>query len=123
MLELNCDIIDASKKLVVGSVSASKMKTEETARMWAHTLEDIRELMQHRAQLLIGHPLTKHEHLKTVRLPPAVEDEYGVPPVVVWFGSPPKEKAGGKDKGEGKSSAHQWDNHNVRQRWTGPTSS
>ena len=39
MLELNCDIYYASMKLVVGSVSAPKMKTEETAQVWRTTLE------------------------------------------------------------------------------------
>ena len=119
MLELNCDIYDTSKKLVVGSASTAKVKTEETIQMWTTTLDDLRGLTQHRARLLIGQPLTKHEHLKTARLPPAVEDEYGVPPVVVWLG-PPKEEAGGKEKAGGKSSAHQCDNRSVRQRrWTG----
>ena len=32
MLELNCDIYAASKRLLVGSVSTSKVKTQETAR-------------------------------------------------------------------------------------------
>ena len=83
------------------------------------TLDKLRERLQHRAQLLIGQPLTKHEHLKIVPLPPASEDEYGVRPVVVWLG-PPKEEAGGKEKAGGKSSAHQCDNSTVRQRrWTG----
>ena len=86
MLELNGDIYDASKKLVVGSVSTSKVKTQETTQLWATTLEELRELMEHRAQLLIGQPLTKHEHLQTVRLLFAFEDEYGAPPVVVWRG-------------------------------------
>ena len=54
MLELNGDIYDASKKLVVGSVSTSKVKTEETAQMWTTTLDELRELMQHPAQLLSG---------------------------------------------------------------------
>ena len=58
MLELNCDIDDASKKLVVGSVSASQVKTQETTQMWTTTLGELREFMEHRAQLLIGQPLT-----------------------------------------------------------------
>ena len=85
MLELKCDTDDASKKLVAGSVSASKMKTEVTAQMWIATLEDLRGLMQHRAQLLIGQPLTKHERLNAVRLPFETEDEFRAPPVVVWL--------------------------------------
>ena len=91
--------------------------------MWRTTLEDLRELMQHRAQLLIGQPLTKREHLKTAPLPPAIEDEYGAPPVVVWFG-PPTEEAGGKEKAGGKQPAHQCDNRTVRhRRWTGDSTS
>ena len=90
--------------------------------MWTTTLGELRELMEHRAQLLIGQPLTKHEHLKTVPLQPANEDEYGVPPVVVWLG-PPIVEAGGKEKAGGKSSAHQWDNRTVRQRWAGYSTS
>ena len=50
MLELNCDIYDASKKLVVGSVNASKRTIEETAQMRRTTLEDLRDLMQQRVQ-------------------------------------------------------------------------
>ena len=92
--------------------------------MWITTLDDLKELMQHRAQLLIGQPLTKHEHLKIVRWLSAVEDEYGAPPVVVWFGQwSPKEKARGKEKDGCKSSQHEWDHRNVRQRWTGSISS
>ena len=84
MLALNCDIYDAGKKLVVGSVSTSKVKTQETTQMWATTLGEFRELLEHPAQLLIWLPLTKHQHLKTERLPHRIEDEYGSPPVVVW---------------------------------------
>ena len=86
MLELNCDISDASKKLVVGTVSTSKVKTQETTQMWATTLGEFRGLMEHRAQLLNWQPLAKHEHLKHVRLPYRIADEYGLPPVVVWLG-------------------------------------
>ena len=86
MLELNGDINDASKKLFVGSVSTSKVKTQETTQMWTTALGEFRELMEHRAQLLNWQPLTKHEHLKHVRLPYRIEDEYGLPPVVVWLG-------------------------------------
>ena len=50
-------------------------------------MEDLRELTQHQAQFLIGLPLTKHKHLKNVRLPSDNSDEYGVPPVVVWMGN------------------------------------
>ena len=64
--------------------------------MWTTTLSELRALMEHRAQLLIWQPLTKHEHLETVTLPYHIDDEYGAPPVVVWLGPKLKEKAGGK---------------------------
>jgi hypothetical protein len=73
-LELNGDIYDASKKLVVGSVSASRAKTQETTQMWTTTFGEFRVLMEHRAQLLNWQLLTKHEHLKQVRLPYRIED-------------------------------------------------
>ena len=38
MLELNWDIYDSSKALVLGLVSMSKVKTEETRQMWMTTL-------------------------------------------------------------------------------------
>ena len=90
----------------------SHVKTEETRQMWTTTLGELREFMEQRAQLLIWQPLAEHEHLKTVRLPPSIEDEYGAPPVVVWFGPlQQKEKAGGNP------SEPDWGKRSVRQRW------
>ena len=63
----------------------SHVKTEETRQMWMTTLGEVRELVEQRAKLLIWQPLTKYEHLTSVCLPPRIEDEYGAPPVVVWF--------------------------------------
>ena len=80
--------------------------------MWMTTLGEFRKLMEHRAQLLIRQPLTKHEHSKTVPLPHRVEDEYHAPPVVVWLGPwLPKERAGGK------TSEPVLRQRSVRQRW------
>ncbi len=64
MLELNWDIYDARNKFVIGSVNMSKEKTKETRQMWITTLEELKELMEHQARLLIWQPLTKHEHVK-----------------------------------------------------------
>ena len=91
----------------------SHVKTEETRQMWMTTLGEVSELMEQRAKLLIWQPLTKYEHLKTVRLPPCIEDEYGAPPVVVWLGPllVQQEKAGGKP------SKPDWGQRSVRQRW------
>ena len=111
MLELNWDIYDASKKLVIGSVNMSNEKTEETIQMWITTLGELRGLMEHRARLLIWQPLTKHEHLNSVPLPHGIDDKYGAPPVVVWLGPKLKEKAGGKPSEPG------WGHRSVRQWW------
>ena len=111
MLELNWDIYDANKKLVIGSVNMSKEKTEETRQMWITTLGELKELMEHRARLLIWQPRTKHGHLKTVNLPHRTDDEYGAPPVVVWLGPKFKEKPGGNP------SKPDWGQRSVRQRW------
>ena len=81
-----------ANKFVLGSVSISKVKTEETRQMWMTTVGELRELMEHRAKLLIWHALIKHENLKTVPLPHRIEDEYGAPPVVVWLEPLPLEK-------------------------------
>ena len=40
-LELNWDIDDASKKLILGSVITSKAKTEETRQMWTANLGEL----------------------------------------------------------------------------------
>ena len=89
------------------------VNTQETRQMWTTTFGELREFMEQRAQLLIWQPLTKHEHLKTVRLPHSIEDEYGAPPVVVWLGPlvVQKEKAGGN------TNEPDWGQHSVRQRW------
>ena len=83
MLELNWDIYDSSKKFVLGSVSMSHVKTEEARHMWTRTMGELSEFMARRPKLLIWQPLTKQEHLKTVPLPDRMNDEYGMPPVVV----------------------------------------
>jgi hypothetical protein len=83
--------------------------------MWTTTLGELRQLMEHRAQLLIGQPLTKHEHLNTVPLPHRIEDEYGAPPVVVWLEPLPLEKReGGR---QAKWAINDWGHRSVRQRW------
>ena len=52
MLELNWDIYDSNKLLVLGSVSMSNVKTEGTRQMWMTTLGEVKELMEQRAKLL-----------------------------------------------------------------------
>ena len=111
MLKLNGDIYDANKKFVIGSVNMPKEKTEETIQMWITTLGELMELMERWARILIWQPLIKHEHLKTVPLPPRIDEEYGAPPVVVWLGPKLKEKACCKPSELG------WGHRSVRQRW------
>ena len=82
-----------------------------------HNLRGVQGTDEHRAQLLIWQPLTKREHLKTVRLPRRIEDEYGAPPVMVWLGPWLQNKTAG-----GKTSEHDWGRRNGRQRLTGSTS-
>ena len=55
VLELNWDIYGSSKTLVLGSVSMSQVKTDETRQLWRKALAEL----EHRARLLAWQPLTK----------------------------------------------------------------
>ena len=68
-LELHSDICDSCQKLVIGSINSGKQQTEETRQEWSTVLEDLRELMNERATLLVGEPLTNGEDFAHVLLP------------------------------------------------------
>ena len=118
MLELNSDIFDSCQKLVIGSINSGKRQTEETRQEWSTVLEDLRELINERATLLAGGPLTKSEDFAHVLLPDFLEDLLKAPPVVVWLvpWTPPEEKAPTEKAGNQKS---QPEAGNVRSRWEG----
>jgi hypothetical protein len=84
MLELNSDILDASKKVVLGSLSAGK-QTQETRIMWVEVCKDLARIMDLRSQVLQGRPISKHPELvNKAPLPPGLQDDWGAPPVVMW---------------------------------------
>ena len=84
MLELNSDILDASKKVVLGSLSAGK-QTEESRVMWAEVLQDLARFMELRSKVLAGRPISKiPQRVKIVWPPPGLQDDRGAPPVVMW---------------------------------------
>ena len=85
MLELNSDIFDSCQKLVIGSINSGNRQAAETRQEWSTILEDLKELINERATLLAGEPLTKGEHFARVLLPDFLEDVLEAPPVVVWL--------------------------------------
>ena len=110
MLEMNWDIFDASKKLVMGSVSTSKTKTTENRHTWETVIWDIKDMMAYRAQLLVGQPLTADQRLR-FELPRGLEDEEGAPPVVMWLAP-----WNSKERGGGQQQPTSWGDRNVRPR-------
>ena len=116
MLELNSDIFDSCQKLVIGSINSGKRQTEETRQEWSTVLEDLRELIDQRATLLTGEPLTKGDHFAHVHLPGFLEYKLTAPPVVVWLvpWTPPEEKAPAE---KARSQKSQPEARNVRSRW------
>ena len=118
MLELNSDIFDSCQKLVIGSINSGKRQTEETRQEWSTVLEDLRELINERATLLVGEPLTKGEDFAHVLLPDFLADLLKAPPVVVWLvpWTPPEEKAPAE---KARSQKSQPEARNVRSRWDG----
>lgn len=84
MLELNSDMLDASKKVVFGNLTAGQA-TEEAVNMWKEVLTDLSMLMELRSRLLAGQPISRRRDLvDRAQLPAGLVDERGVPPVVMW---------------------------------------
>ena len=85
MVELNSDLLDASKKILLNSVnSAGSQKSDETKKTWHTALHDLLSIMEHRAQLLANRPFSRRAGLAEVTLPAQCQDSHGAPPVVVW---------------------------------------
>ena len=103
MLELNSDILDASKKLVLGSLSACK-QTEETMALWEEVLKDLARFMELRSKVLAGRPISKNPH--QVWFPPGLQDDRGAPPVVMWCSMINDKQAQPADQGR-KKPRHQ----------------
>ena len=121
MLELNSEIFDSCQKLVIGSINSGRRQTEETRHEWSTVLGDLRALIDQRATLLTGEPLTKGEHFAHVLLPGFLEDKLKAPPVVVWLvpWTPPEEKAPAE---KARSQKSQLEARNVRSRWDSSSS-
>jgi hypothetical protein len=84
MLELNSDILDASKKVVLGSLCAGK-QTEETRVLWGEVLRDLARFVELRSKVLAGRPISKNpQKVKKAPLPPRLQDDWDAPPVVMW---------------------------------------
>ena len=116
MLELNSDISDSCQKLVIGSINSGKRQTEETIQEWSTVLENLRKLINQRATLLTGEPLTKGEDFAHVFLPDFLDGYLTAPTVVVWLvpWTPPEEKAPAE---KARSQKSQPEARNVRSRW------
>ena len=85
MVELNSDLLDASKKILLNSVnSAGSQKSDEAKMTWHTALHDLLSIMEHRAQLLANRPFSRRAGLAEVTLPAQCQDSHGAPPVVVW---------------------------------------
>jgi hypothetical protein len=84
MLELNSDILDASKKVVLGSLTAGR-QTEESRVQWREVLRDLGRFMVLRSKVLAWRPISKNpQKVKKAPLPPGLQDDWGAPPVVMW---------------------------------------
>jgi hypothetical protein len=87
MLELNSDILDASKKVVLGSLTAGRQTapTEESRVQWLEVLRDLGRFMELRSKVLAWRPISKNpQKVKKAPLPPGLQDDWGAPPVVMW---------------------------------------
>ena len=79
-------------------------------------MEELRVVMNERATLLAGEPLTKCADFAHVLLPDFLEDLLKAPPVVVWLvpWTPPEEKAPAE---KARSQKSQPEARNVRSWW------
>jgi len=112
MLELNSDMLDASKKVVFGALTAG-VATEEAEMMWKEVLNDLTRLMELRSHLLAGRPISKRQDQvdrALARLPNELVDDRGVPPVVMWCSQyAPKQAQPPDRKKPRQDSAGSWD--------------
>ena len=87
MLELNSDILDSSKKVVIQS---DCLNGTEYQGLWWKFIEAVVEMMHHRAVLLANRPISSNRARAAETLLPAeVQDPRGAPPVVVWLAPAP----------------------------------
>lgn len=102
MLELNSDILDASKKVSFGSAG---QQTEEARVAWQQLLNDLASFMELRSKVLANRPISKDPHrVEKTQVPGKLLDERGAPPVVMWCNALyPK---GAQDQGR-KKARHQ----------------
>ena len=85
MVELNSDLLDASKKILLNSVnSAGSQKSDEAQMTWHAALRDLLGIMGYRSKLLANRPFSRRAGLAEVTLPAQCQDSHGAPPVVVW---------------------------------------
>ena len=102
MLELSSDILDASKKVVLGQLCAGQ-QTDESMVMWAEALQDLARFMALRSMVLAGRPISKDSRrVENAPLPPQLVDDRGAPPVVMWFAPLPAKQAQAQPPEQGR---------------------